>query len=342
MFGCGVASLPNYSAAAPCRPGHLAGASPTSNSALSSSTSLTGASTLSYPHSHMFSSASSTTSNGQSFDSYSTSTPNAAASMSMTPTGMTPTSIAGAGSTRKTGRVKFFNSQKGFGFVIPDDKATFGNAEVFVHHTAIHNDGGFKSLAEGEDVEFDMVKGPKGFQAANVTGPNGVSVKGDPNAGRSHTGGHGGGNAHAGQMAASSPQLGFGAFGGLPMAGYGIPGQAAFGIPFGQSPPFGNAAMFPGAFGQSQFPIFSGLPTGNFQMQPAAAFGANGTGAFNAAAAAANLQNPAGFMMQNGQSVPQTTLAQDPLTGLSQAEFDLAPHFQGAADQHHYRRTTQQ
>ncbi|CAO3677093.1 unnamed protein product [Rhizopus stolonifer] len=52
--------------------------------------------------------------------------------------------------------------------------------EVFVHHTAIHNDGGFKSLAEGEEVEYDLIKGPKGMQASNVTGPDGTSVQGDP------------------------------------------------------------------------------------------------------------------------------------------------------------------
>lgn len=55
---------------------------------------------------------------------------------------------------------------------------------VFVHHTAIYNLGGFKSLAEGEQVEYDIVQGPKGLQAANVSGPSGSAVKGDPNAGR--------------------------------------------------------------------------------------------------------------------------------------------------------------
>ncbi|KAI9502742.1 cold-shock' DNA-binding domain-containing protein [Coemansia spiralis] len=81
--------------------------------------------------------------------------------------------------TIKTGRVKFFNSQKGYGFVIPDEPID-GSAEVFVHHTVIHNNGGFKSLAEGEAVEFDLSRGPKGWQATRVTGPNGSYVRGDP------------------------------------------------------------------------------------------------------------------------------------------------------------------
>ncbi|KAI8052462.1 cold-shock' DNA-binding domain-containing protein [Syncephalis plumigaleata] len=279
---------------------------------------------------------------------YSHDSPPTISHMSMTPAGMPTNPMVGASGARKTGRVKFFNSQKGFGFVIPDDKATFGNAEVFVHHTAIHNDGGFKSLAEGEDVEFDMVKGPKGFQAANVTGPAGASVKGDPNAGRAHPNNPNNGS-HGGQMT-SSPQLNFNAFGGLPMTGYGMPGQtAAFGIPFGQSPPFGNAAMFPGAFGQGQFPaVFSGLPAGNFQMQPAAAFGNSSqfpTSLSNGSAATfatANMQNPTGFVVQPGQTAPQSSLAgQDPLTGLTQTDFDLTPHFQGTADQQ-FRRPSQQ
>ncbi|KAI8842577.1 cold-shock' DNA-binding domain-containing protein [Chytridium lagenaria] len=78
------------------------------------------------------------------------------------------------------GTVKFFNSQKGYGFIIPDDMS---NLEVFVHHSAITKPkSGFRSLAEGEIVEFEMVQGDKGFQAANVTGPNGVDVQGDPHA----------------------------------------------------------------------------------------------------------------------------------------------------------------
>ncbi|KAI9289623.1 cold-shock' DNA-binding domain-containing protein [Umbelopsis sp. AD052] len=86
---------------------------------------------------------------------------------------------------RHSGRVKFFNSVKGFGFIIPDDQAGQENIEeVFVHHTAIQNEGGFKSLGEGEEVEYDLVQGPKGMQASNVSGPGGNPVKGDPNAGR--------------------------------------------------------------------------------------------------------------------------------------------------------------
>ncbi|MBU1061830.1 MAG: cold-shock protein [Candidatus Omnitrophica bacterium] len=60
------------------------------------------------------------------------------------------------------GTVKWFNDQKGFGFVTPED-----GADVFVHHTAIQGDG-FKSLAEGQQVEFEITKGPKGNQAQNV------------------------------------------------------------------------------------------------------------------------------------------------------------------------------
>jgi len=61
-----------------------------------------------------------------------------------------------------TGRVKWFNDQKGYGFIEVD-----GSQDVFVHHSAIKGEG-FKSLKEGDQVEFEVTKGPKGLQASNL------------------------------------------------------------------------------------------------------------------------------------------------------------------------------
>jgi cold shock protein len=63
---------------------------------------------------------------------------------------------------RSTGRVKWFNDAKGFGFITIE-----GGEDVFVHFSAIQSQG-FRSLPEGAQVEFDLVQGPKGLQAANV------------------------------------------------------------------------------------------------------------------------------------------------------------------------------
>jgi len=61
------------------------------------------------------------------------------------------------------GTIKWFSDQKGYGFVTPEG----GKKDVFVHYSALQGDG-FKSLREGEVVEFDITEGPKGEQAANV------------------------------------------------------------------------------------------------------------------------------------------------------------------------------
>ncbi|NLC97617.1 MAG: cold-shock protein [Actinomycetales bacterium] len=62
-----------------------------------------------------------------------------------------------------TGTVKWFNADKGFGFIAPDD----GSEDVFAHFSAIQSSG-YRSLAENQKVEFDIEQGQKGLQAANI------------------------------------------------------------------------------------------------------------------------------------------------------------------------------
>ena len=62
-----------------------------------------------------------------------------------------------------TGTVKWFNAEKGFGFIAPDD----GSADVFAHYSAISS-AGYRSLDENQKVEFEVTQGPKGLQAENI------------------------------------------------------------------------------------------------------------------------------------------------------------------------------
>jgi CspA family cold shock protein len=72
---------------------------------------------------------------------------------------------AGCSMSKEIGKVKWFNNKKGFGFI---ERASGG--DVFVHYSAIQTEG-YRTLKEGEDVEFTITEGPKGFQAENVTRP---------------------------------------------------------------------------------------------------------------------------------------------------------------------------
>ena len=66
--------------------------------------------------------------------------------------------------TIQTGTVKWFDDGKGFGFIAPTD----GSKDLFAHHSEIRNNGGFRTLAEGARVEFEVKAGAKGPQASNI------------------------------------------------------------------------------------------------------------------------------------------------------------------------------
>ncbi|XP_052809425.1 protein lin-28 homolog [Mya arenaria] len=77
------------------------------------------------------------------------------------------------GGGRRRGKCKWFNVAKGWGFVTPDD----GGQDVFVHQSVIHKNG-FRSLADGEEVEFESVPSDKGVEATYVSGPSGQECRG--------------------------------------------------------------------------------------------------------------------------------------------------------------------
>ncbi|MBA0799285.1 hypothetical protein Gohar_009811, partial [Gossypium harknessii] len=89
--------------------------------------------------------------------------------------------------SRLAGTVKWFNDQKGFGFITPTD----GGDDVFVHQSSIRSDG-FRSLADGEEVEFVIESSEGRSKAVDVTGPNGEPVRGSSRSGRGGAGVGGG------------------------------------------------------------------------------------------------------------------------------------------------------
>ena len=96
---------------------------------------------------------------------------------------------------RTTGVVKWFNAEKGYGFITPDD----GGKDCFVHFSAIQG-GGFRKLEEGQKVEFEIGQGQKGPQAENVVALDGGTGGGGGGGGggRSERGGFGGGGGGGG------------------------------------------------------------------------------------------------------------------------------------------------
>ena len=107
------------------------------------------------------------------------------------------------------GTVKWFNSEKGFGFITPED----GSKDCFVHHSAIQGSG-YKSLDEGESVEFEIVQGQKGPAAENVQRLGGGTPGGGGGGGGGRGGYGGGGGGYGGGGGGRSGGGGYGGGGG--------------------------------------------------------------------------------------------------------------------------------
>eukprot|EP00397_Hematodinium_sp_SG-2012_P065367 GEMP01094881.1.p1 GENE.GEMP01094881.1~~GEMP01094881.1.p1 ORF type:complete len:165 (+),score=33.38 GEMP01094881.1:69-497(+) len=133
---------------------------------------------------------------------------------------------------RCTGKVKFFDAQKGFGFISPDD----GSDDVFVHYTGIQADD-FKSLGEGEEVEYtvELDKEKNKTHAIQVTGPNGAPPVGAVRKGMGKGKGKGkggkGGFSQGYQQGGDGGYPAQGGYGYPPQGGFGYPPQGGFGYP---------------------------------------------------------------------------------------------------------------